>query len=500
MDNFMMQLTDRINAQDMIRANTSAEVEELGRVKGQIEALQATVDQAKEMMERLAEITQQNLALAQENAKENAKEAEIEAVKEISGETLPEAEQPKLDEDILYIIEEEVSQLSKKLEDRNVTPGLEEIKDRLAALERMTAEVTEQVTRSVQTALEQNDQEDFDAFDEEEAIGQLQELMNQLREEYGAQREDQGRLREQMDQLRGEFGDQKQELVEKEMQNQEQLLKNVKQLLEEYGAQKEDQGKLQELMDQLLEEYCAQKEDQGKLQELMDQLLEEYGAQREDQGRLRELMDQLREENGEQKQELVEKQAQNQEQLLKTMKQLLEEYASEQREQQNASLDQAELFNDMKLELSRLDEHLTNVGASATTKNTENAESLKRFLQERFDRLQEASKKDEEEKEDGDEVQKLLEDLIAQLSEKDAKLEDRLTKMHEGLRDGYHKECVKVYRNVQAAFSEENQRQSAVLEEKMGKSSGSSKVAMIFSILAFLMSLASVVLQVLKML
>ena len=479
MDNFMMQLTDRINAQDMIRANTSAEVEELGRVKGQIEALQATVDQAKEMMERLAEITQQNLALAQENAKENAKEAEIEAVKEISGETLPEAEQPKLDEDILYIIEEEVSQLSKKLEDRNVTPGLEEIKDRLAALERMTAEVTEQVTRSVQTALEQNDQEDFDAFDEEEAIGQLQELMNQLREEYGAQREDQGRLREQMDQLRGEFGDQKQELVEKEMQNQEQLLKNVKQLLEEYGAQKEDQG---------------------KLQELMDQLLEEYGAQREDQGRLRELMDQLREENGEQKQELVEKQAQNQEQLLKTMKQLLEEYASEQREQQNASLDQAELFNDMKLELSRLDEHLTNVGASATTKNTENAESLKRFLQERFDRLQEASKKDEEEKEDGDEVQKLLEDLIAQLSEKDAKLEDRLTKMHEGLRDGYHKECVKVYRNVQAAFSEENQRQSAVLEEKMGKSSGSSKVAMIFSILAFLMSLASVVLQVLKML
>ena len=479
MDNFMMQLTDRINAQDMIRANTSAEVEELGRVKGQIEALQATVDQAKEMMERLAEITQQNLALAQENAKENAKEAEIEAVKEISGETLPEAEQPKLDEDILYIIEEEVSQLSKKLEDRNVTPGLEEIKDRLAALERMTAEVTEQVTRSVQTALEQNDQEDFDAFDEEEAIGQLQELMNQLREEYGAQREDQGRLREQMDQLRGEFGDQKQELVEKEMQNQEQLLKNVKQLLEEYSAQKEDQG---------------------QLRELMDQLLEEYGAQREDQGRLRELMDQLREENGEQKQELVEKQAQNQEQLLKTMKQLLEEYASEQREQQNASLDQAELFNDMKLELSRLDEHLTNVGASAATKNTENAESLKRFLQERFDRLQEASKKDEEEKEDGDEVQKLLEDLIAQLSEKDAKLEDRLTKMHEGLRDGYHKECVKVYRNVQAAFSEENQRQSAVLEEKMGKSSGSSKVAMIFSILAFLMSLASVVLQVLKML
>ena len=479
MDNFMMQLTDRINAQDMIRANTSAEVEELGRVKGQIEALQATVDQAKEMMERLAEITQQNLALAQENAKENAKEAEIEAVKEISGETFPEAEQPKLDEDILYIIEEEVSQLSKKLEDRNVTPGLEEIKDRLAALERMTAEVTEQVTRSVQTALEQNDQEDFDAFDEEEAIGQLQELMNQLREEYGAQREDQGRLREQMDQLRGEFGDQKQELVEKEMQNQEQLLKNVKQLLEEYSAQKEDQG---------------------QLRELMDQLLEEYGAQREDQGRLRELMDQLREENGEQKQELVEKQAQNQEQLLKTMKQLLEEYASEQREQQNASLDQAELFNDMKLELSRLDEHLTNVGASATTKNTENAESLKRFLQERFDRLQEASKKDEEEKEDGDEVQKLLEDLIAQLSEKDAKLEDRLTKMHEGLRDGYHKECVKVYRNVQAAFSEENQRQSAVLEEKMGKSSGSSKVAMIFSILAFLMSLASVVLQVLKML
>ena len=458
MDNFMMQLADKINAQNMIRANTSAEVEELGHIKGQIEALQATVDQAKEMMERLTEITQQNMALAEEAAKKTAnevtneatdeatKEATKEAINEASKESLRESEQPKLDEDILYIIEEEVSQLSKKMEEiksslqeerdqqlsecsavsanEGISLGLEDIKGRLTALEKMTSEVSDQVTRSVQAALGQDDQADFDAFDEEEAIDQLRELMDQLREEYAAQ---------------------KLELLEKQTQNQKQM---------------------QETMEQLLEKSDSERVEQIRMCELVERLREECGSQKEEQGRLYE-------------------------ELSRFMKE---------QEQKDGSLDQAELFNDMKLELSRLDEHLTNIGANATTKNAENTNSLRHFLQENFDKLQEASKKNGEETEDGEEFRKLLEEFIAKQPERDAKLEDRLTKMHEGLREGYHKECVKVYRNVQAAFSEENQRQTAMLEEKMGKASGSAKVAMIFSILAFLMSLAGVVLQVLKML
>ena len=164
--------------------------------------------------------------------------------------------------------------------------------------------------------------------------------------------------------------------------------------------------------------------------------------------------------------------------------------------------EQGEGIADLKVELSRLDEHLTNVGASANSRTAESAEALRRFLAEQLDKLVKAKEQDQKE-DKGSEIEELkaiLEEIKNLQDEKKSQIEERLTGMHEGLREGYHKECVKVYRNVQASFSEENQRQTVMLEEKMGKSSGSAKIAMIFSILAFGMSLAGVVLQVLSLL
>jgi len=139
-------------------------------------------------------------------------------------------------------------------------------------------------------------------------------------------------------------------------------------------------------------------------------------------------------------------------------------------------------LREIKAELSGLDEHLTNVSNG------------------KLDKLLEHNEKEENSGEALEDLKTLLEALKAGQEEKKKELEEKMTGVHEGLREGYHKECVKVYRNVQAAFTEENQRQTAQLEEKVGKLSGNSKMAMIFSILAFGMGLASVVLQLLSIL
>ena len=178
MDDFMDKLAERITAQDMIRANTSAEVEELGRVKGQIDALKETVWQVRETTgqagdmatraESAARQTQEAAAQAESAARQTQEAAArienvvnsmqdrkpeqgtaddlkaagedlhgvsttvnqtAEAMKDTAAEmrsmlaeiksacdgnakeSETKADKPALDEDILFIIEEEVSQL-----------------------------------------------------------------------------------------------------------------------------------------------------------------------------------------------------------------------------------------------------------------------------------------------------------------------------------------------------------------------------------------------------
>ena len=79
-------------------------------------------------------------------------------------------------------------------------------------------------------------------------------------------------------------------------------------------------------------------------------------------------------------------------------------------------------------------------------------------------------------------------------------LEKKLTEVHENLKDGNHKECVKVYRNVQSAFVSENEKQTTLIKEEIEKSGKRVKLAMVFAIMAFATSFVSLILQIISML
>ena len=79
-------------------------------------------------------------------------------------------------------------------------------------------------------------------------------------------------------------------------------------------------------------------------------------------------------------------------------------------------------------------------------------------------------------------------------------LKGKLADLNEDLQDGYHKECVKVYRNVQAAMIDENGKQTALLKEELDKMEGRQKQTWLFAILAFAASMTSLLLQILSVL
>ena len=520
MDTFMDKLADKINAQEMIRANTAAEVEELGRVKGQIESLKACVEETKALLEHMQTNLEQtgNVANQAENAAnraenvvnqaenaanqtqaaservENAAEqmkamaermenivAQIaqmqagnETVKQAVTDPETETAEKKVpfDTDILYIIEDEVSQLSKSLENINVSKADEgnadfaELKAQMMNLQSELAQIGSLIS---------NLQDQMTGDDEgmESVLAEIRKInQNSVYED-------------KLDALRSEIEKISENLaqdtgvnivlaeVEKVNENLEQLKLEVLEPLDVEEKESVDYS----------EDISALKTQLSSLQET---LLEMQGIMRDTQGAVLDAQGIMRDTQG----AVLDAQ----DAMSKTQEQVgrLGEKDNE----------QGEGIADLKVELSRLDEHLTNVGASANSRTAESAEALRRFLAEQLDKLVKAKEQDQKE-DKGSEIEELkaiLEEIKNLQDEKKSQIEERLTGMHEGLREGYHKECVKVYRNVQASFSEENQRQTVMLEEKMGKSFGSAKIAMIFSILAFGMSLAGVVLQVLSLL
>ena len=79
--------------------------------------------------------------------------------------------------------------------------------------------------------------------------------------------------------------------------------------------------------------------------------------------------------------------------------------------------------------------------------------------------------------------------------------ENKLAEKFAVLEENVHKECVKVYRNVQAVVVEENSKQSDAMTETMssvGKMKGKTGAILGISAAALLVSLGSVVLQLLQ--
>ena len=80
---------------------------------------------------------------------------------------------------------------------------------------------------------------------------------------------------------------------------------------------------------------------------------------------------------------------------------------------------------------------------------------------------------------------------------------DQLSEKLSGVEENVHKECVKVYRNVQAVVVEESTKQNAMIEEmasEVKSAVGKAKIILGISIGVLIVSLAGTILQILNML
>lgn len=98
-----------------------------------------------------------------------------------------------------------------------------------------------------------------------------------------------------------------------------------------------------------------------------------------------------------------------------------------------------------------------------------------------------------------DELVQKMEENFPQLPNK-----EEMAEMFRQSDDFTHREDVKVYRNVQASIVEENEKQTARVEELVklsnGKLAGKTTAALIFSVLAFVAAAGTLALQILQML
>lgn len=99
-----------------------------------------------------------------------------------------------------------------------------------------------------------------------------------------------------------------------------------------------------------------------------------------------------------------------------------------------------------------------------------------------------------------------MDELVQKMEENSPQLpnKEEMAEMFRQSDDFTHREDVKVYRNVQASIVEENEKQTARVEELVklsnGKLAGKITAALIFSVLAFVAAAGTLALQILQML
>lgn len=151
-----------------------------------------------------------------------------------------------------------------------------------------------------------------------------------------------------------------------------------------------------------------------------------------------------------------------------------------------------------------------------TAADTEELNRLKDRLKEYndcLDRLkaivEEGDARLKESKSDSGQVARLVDEAIQKIHEikQDSEaLEEwkaEFVEKLEGSGEGVHRECVKVYRNVQAVVVEESAKQTEGLDrlsDTAGKASGKLNAVLGISIAALVLSLGSVVVQVMNLL
>lgn len=402
MDTFMDHLAEKINAQEMIKANTTAELQELDQVKGQVEELKTYATQIKAGAEQVREALEQwkESANADRPVREPGKEAAV-------------------DEDIVYIVEEEVTQLGKDLEARSAS-----IQGSISGLEARLADVCEKLGTFASMEESRGKAEEPAGRDE----SRVDAVAAEIRDAIGGLREETAELKERV-------------------AGTQEAISGVAEAL---SGMKESTAGTQEAISGVAEALSGMKESTAGTQEAVGGIREETAAIREEMAGIREEVGNVRE----------------------------------------------ALFS----ELSRNAGKITEIGDRSAERSAEGMDALKNFLIGQLDQLRSEKNNDANAQELARKMEELIDKVSADGEERKKDLDEKLKGVHEGLKEGYHKECVKVYRNVQAAFTEENEKQTGKLTETVETLGGKYKMTLIFAILAFASGLGSLVLQILSIL
>ena len=421
MDTFMDQLAEKMNAQNIIRAN------EAGEMQTAAVRLQESADQMMQAAGRMEEYVRQ----LREEYESNASRTVTETVKP-AGDV-----KPVLDEDIIYIVEEEVTQLGKSLEEakEQLTSIQWDLASKGAGVQAGTPVVKESTQSESEAATRNLDmaeirengaelkhgiavlQTSLAAIDLE--IARLQERLTGYGEDVSQTKEQSAGVKEILDDLREGIGG---------------LRGELKGIRDDVGVLCANKGSHEELagiaagMDGIREGYADLASGVNGMREGYAGLMASVNGMREGYAGLTANVNDLRESIGRRE--------------------------------------------DPAARLQEITRELTKTSEKIHADNDCIAEKLN----------------------------VLTEELKAEREDQDKSLEEKLSGMNDELKEGYHKECVKVYRNVQGALKEENEKQAEQLSGEIGKLTGKGKLTLIFAILAFVMSLGSLTLQVLMML
>ena len=407
MDTFMDQLAEKMNAQNIIRAN------EAGEMQTAAVRLQESADQMMQAAGRMEEYVRQ----LREEYESNASRTVTETVKP-AGDV-----KPVLDEDIIYIVEEEVTQLGK---------SLEEAKEQLTSIQWDLASKGAGVQAGTPVVKESTQSES------EAATRNLD--MAEIRE------------------------------------NGAELKHGIAVLQTSLAAIDLEIARLQERLTGYGEDVSQTKEQSAGVKEILDDLREGIGGLRGELKGIRDDVGVLCANKGSHE-ELAG--------IAAGMDGIREGYA-----------DLASGVNGMREGYAGLTANVNDLRESIGRREDPAAR-----LQEITRELTKTSEKIHADNDCiAEKLNVLTEELKAEREDQDKSLEEKLSGMNDELKEGYHKECVKVYRNVQGALKEENEKQAEQLSGEIGKLTGKGKLTLIFAILAFVMSLGSLTLQVLMML
>lgn len=421
MDTFMDQLAEKMNAQNIIRAN------EAGEMQAAAVRLQESADQMMQAAGRMEESVRQ----FREEYESNAARTVTETVKP-AGDV-----KPVLDEDIIYIVEEEVTQLGK---------SLEEAKEQLTSIQWDLASKGAGMQASAPVAAT-SDQSEKDS-----AVPNLD--MAEIRE------------------------------------NGAELKHGIAVLQTNLAAIDLEIARLQERFTGYGEDVSQTKEQAVNAKEILDDLREGIDGLRGELKGVRDDFEVLCAKNGSQEEltGLVASVNSVQEgyvRLAADINGICEGYAGLTASVNGVREGYASLtasVNDLRDSIGRREDPAARIQeiTRELTKTSEKIHADNDCIAEKLNVL--------------------TEELKAEREDQDKSLEEKLSGMNDELKEGYHKECVKVYRNVQGALKEENEKQAQQLASEIGKLTGKGKLTLIFAILAFVMSLGSLALQVLMML